>query len=137
MRVQRIYKASAYLYDRSSGAHSLVPQVDFDPRLVNSVGVLGNLGQPFSLRRLPNGMCVGSSTLAVRNAKRETDWCAACLLHACMHTKHRTWPNYHQQCTQVQPGGVERACGARGDRVAEGHPSAGGVVALLPSADSG
>jgi hypothetical protein len=49
-------------------------QVDFDPRLVNSVGVLGNLGQPFSLRRLTNGMCVGTSTLAVKNAKKETDW---------------------------------------------------------------
>lgn len=52
-------------------------QVDFDPRLVNSVGILGNLGQPFDLRRLRNGMSVASSTVAVKNAKKETEWCEA------------------------------------------------------------
>lgn len=48
--------------------------MDFDPRLVNSVGILGNVGQPFQLRRLPSGMCVASTRVAVKNAKKETEW---------------------------------------------------------------
>ncbi len=49
-------------------------QVDFDPRLVNSVGILGNVGQPFQLRKLQNGMSVATTRVAVKNAKKETEW---------------------------------------------------------------
>ncbi|CAL8469525.1 g9066 [Coccomyxa elongata] len=51
-----------------------VQEVDFDPRLVNSVGILGNVGQPFQLRKLQNGMSVASTRVAVKNAKKETEW---------------------------------------------------------------
>ena len=56
-------------------------QVDFDPRLVNSVGLLGRLGTPFQLRRISDRMSVATSALAVtRGSKKEgqeqqTDWC--------------------------------------------------------------
>lgn len=55
-------------------------QVDFDPRLVNSVGLLGRLGLPFELKRINDRMSVATSVLAVpRGAKKEgqeqqTDW---------------------------------------------------------------
>ena len=55
-------------------------QVDFDPRLVNSVGLLGRLGTPFQLRRIGDRMSVATSALAVtRGPKKEgqeqqTDW---------------------------------------------------------------
>ena len=55
-------------------------QVDFDPRLVNSVGLLGRLGTPFQLRRIGDRMSVATSALAItRGSKKEgqeqqTDW---------------------------------------------------------------
>lgn len=61
-------------------------QVDFDPRLVNSVGILGNLGQPFTLRRLQSGMCVASARVAVKNAKKESEWCADTPFALCRHS---------------------------------------------------
>ena len=64
------------------GVHLMLygPQVDFDPRLVNSVGLLGRLGTPFQLRRIGDRMAVATSALAVtRGSKKEgqeqqTDW---------------------------------------------------------------
>ena len=106
-------------------------QVDFDPRLVNSVGVLGNLGQPFTLRRLPGGKVVATSTVAVRNAKRETDWCAPLLTrfhHSTPCTalvSALTYPGTRQ----VQPGGVEPARGA-GVIPGQGHPGPGELPRL-------
>ena len=55
-------------------------QVDFDPRLVNSVGLLGRLGTPFQLRRINDKYTVATSALAVsRGPKKDgqepqTDW---------------------------------------------------------------
>ena len=55
-------------------------QVDFDPRLVNSVGLLGRLGTPFQLRRINDKYTVATSNLAVsRGSKKDgqepqTDW---------------------------------------------------------------
>ncbi|BDA44738.1 probable single-stranded DNA-binding protein [Coccomyxa sp. Obi] len=51
-----------------------IREVDFDPRLVNSVGILGNIGKPFELRKLSNGMCVATTRVAVKNSKKETEW---------------------------------------------------------------
>ncbi|CAK0784505.1 hypothetical protein CVIRNUC_007709 [Coccomyxa viridis] len=57
-----------------------IREVDFDPRLVNSVGLLGRLGTPFQLRRIGDRMAVATSALAVtRGSKKEgqeqqTDW---------------------------------------------------------------
>ena len=55
-------------------------QVDFDSRLVNSVGLLGRLGQPFQLKRISDKYTVATSVLAVtRGSKKDgqepqTDW---------------------------------------------------------------
>ena len=55
-------------------------QVDFNPSVVNSVGLIGRLGTPFQLRRINDKYTVATSNLAVsRGSKKDgqesqTDW---------------------------------------------------------------
>ncbi|CAL5229676.1 g13043 [Coccomyxa viridis] len=75
---------SASLEEESQGfpasSEPEIREVDFDPRLVNSVGLLGRLGSPFSLRRINDRYTVASANLAVsRGSKKDgqepqTDW---------------------------------------------------------------
>ena len=64
-------------------------QVDFNPNVVNSVGLTGRLGTPFQLRRINDRYTVATSNLAIsRPSKKDgqesqTDWqvfLSCCLL---------------------------------------------------------
>ena len=75
-------------------------QVDFDPRLVNSVGLLGRLGTPFQLRRIGDRMAVATSALAVtRGSKKEgqeqqTDWRVHSSLSLMGNSEHEVTPSH-------------------------------------------
>ena len=78
-------------------------QVDFDPRLVNSVGLLGRLGSPFQLKRISDRMVVATTALAVpRGSKKEgqeqqTDWHVHAPL-SCLSTSEHEPVTSHCQC---------------------------------------